>query len=74
MTPSVEDIRNDRQFRALTGMSRSEIEQFLPTVTEAYAELRQEADEAHQATRQREPGGGPKGKLVTMSQKLLFIL
>lgn len=74
MTPSVEDIRNDRQFRALTGMSRLEFEQFLPTFTEASAELRQEAYEAHQATRQRKPGGGPKGKLVTLSQKLLFIL
>lgn len=74
MTPSTEDIRNERQFKALTGMARPEFEQFLPTFTEAYTELRQEAYEAQQATRQRKPGGGPKGKLVTMSQKLLFIL
>lgn len=74
MTPSIHDIRNDRQFKALTGMSRTEFEQFLPTFTEAYEELRQEAYEAQRGTRQRKPGGGPKGKLVTMSQKLLFIL
>jgi hypothetical protein len=73
-TPSIEDIRNDRQFKALTGMARSEFEEFLPTFAEAYAELRQETYEVQQATRQRQPGGGPKGKLVTMSQKLLFIL
>ena len=74
MAASIEDIRNDRQFKALTGMSRTEFEQFLPTFTEAYEELRQEAYEAQRATRQRKPGGGPKGKLPEMSQKLFFIL
>ena len=74
MTPSIDDIRNDRQFKALTGMSRKEFERFLPLFTDAYSALRQEAYTAQRETRQRKPGGGPKGKLVTMSQKLLFIL
>jgi hypothetical protein len=74
MTPSIEDIRNDRQFKALTGMSRKEFEPFLPTFAEASTELRQEADDVQRGPRQRKPGGGPKGKLVTMAQKLLFIL
>jgi hypothetical protein len=74
MAASIENIRNDRQFKALTGMARREFEQFLPTFTDAYEELRQEAYEAQQATRQRKPGGGPKGKLPEMSQKLFFIL
>jgi hypothetical protein len=74
MAPSIQDIRNDRQWNALTGMSQTEFEQFLPTFTEAYEELRQAAYEAERATRQRKPGGGPKGKLPEMSQKLLFIL
>lgn len=74
MTPSIDDIRNDRQFKALTGMSRKEFERFLPRFTDAYTELRQDAYETQQDTRQRKPGGGPRGKLVTMSQKLLFIL
>jgi hypothetical protein len=74
MTASIEDIRNNRQFKALTGMARTEFEQFLPTFTEAYEALRQEAYEAQRATRQRKPGGGPKGKLPDMSQKLFFIL
>jgi len=74
MAASINEIRNDRQFNALTGMARTEFEQFLPTFTEAYEELRQEAYEAQRATRQRKPGGGPKGKLPEMSQKLFFIL
>jgi hypothetical protein len=74
MAPSIEDIRNDRQFKALTGMSRTEFDQFLPTFTEAYEEIRQKAYEAQRATRQRKPGGGPKGKLPELSQKLFFIL
>jgi hypothetical protein len=31
MAASIDDIRNDRQFKALTGMARTEFEQFLPT-------------------------------------------
>lgn len=55
-------------------MARTEFEQFLPTFTEVYEELRQEAYEAQRVTRHRKPGGGPKGKRAEMSQKLLFIL
>jgi hypothetical protein len=74
MAGSIKDIRNDRQWRALTGMSEAEFHQFLPLFEEAYKELLQEAYEANQATRQRKPGGGQKGKLPEMSQKCLFIL
>jgi hypothetical protein len=74
MTAHVDDIRNDRQFRALTGMSRKEFQQFLFPFTESYQQLRQEVYEANQATRQRKPGGGQKGKLAEMPQKLFLIL
>ena len=74
MVPSIEDVRTERQFKALTGMSRTEFDQFLPSFTEAYEEHRQEAYEAQEAARQRKPGGGQKGKLIEMSQKLFFIL
>ena len=60
ITPSIEDIRTDRQFKALTGMSHTEFEQFLPKFTEAYEELRQEAYEAKESSRQRKPGGGQR--------------
>jgi hypothetical protein len=74
MAACIDDIRNDRQCRALTGMSRKEFQQFLPTFTEAYEELRQETYEAERDTRQRKPGGGQKGALADISQKLFFIL
>lgn len=74
MTARLEDIRNDRQFRALTGMTRHEFDQMLPVFTESHAALRQEAYKKVKAQRQRQPGGGSKGKLVTMEQKLFFIL
>ena len=74
MAARIDDIRNDRQVKALTGMSQKEFQQFLPTFTEAYEELRQEAYEADRDTRQRKPGGGQKGALADISQKLFFIL
>jgi hypothetical protein len=74
MAACINDIRNDRQFKALTGMSRQEFQQFLPTFTEAYEALRQEAYEANRDTRQRKPGGGQKGTLAGIAQKLFFIL
>lgn len=67
-------IQNERQFRALTGTSQQEFQQLLPVFTESYDELRQEAYEVNKATRQRQPGGGQKGKLKTMELKLFFIL
>ena len=67
-------IRNERQFKALTGTSRKEFQQLLPVFTESYEELQHEAYEANKATRQRKPGGGQKGKLRTMELKLFFIL
>ena len=74
MKAQLEDVRNDRQFRALTGMTRHEFDQLLPVFTESYQALRQEAYENVKENRHRRPGGGPKGKLVTMGQKLFFIL
>jgi hypothetical protein len=70
----INNIRDDRQFKALTGTSPSEFQQLLPVFTESYAELQREAYEGKKLTRQRKPGGGQKGKLKTMEQKLFFIL
>jgi len=52
-------IRDDRQFRALMGVSPSLFSQLLGKLT---------------GTRQRKPGGGAKGRLATDRQKLKFIL
>jgi len=68
------DIRDDRQFKALTGISFGEFQQFLPTFTASYQELIQKRYDSQQNTRQRKPGGGQKGKLPSMELKLFFIL
>ncbi len=70
------EIRDDRQWRALTGLSQAQFEQLLLTFTIVYQEARQEAYEAGVAagTRQRQPGGGANGKLPTCADKLLFVL
>jgi len=68
------NIRDDRQFKALTGISFDEFQQLLPVFTESYHELIQKRYESQQDLRQRKPGGGQKGKLPSMELKLFFIL
>ena len=70
------EIRDDRQMRALTGLSQAQFSQLLPTFSEVYQAKRQaEYEQAVQGgERQRQPGGGRKSKLPTMADKLLFIL
>jgi len=70
------EIRDDRQMRALTGLSQAQFSQLLPTFSEVYQAKRQaEYEQAVQGgERQRQLGGGRKSKLPTMADKLLFIL
>jgi hypothetical protein len=74
MTLRSEDIHDERQFKALTGVSYKEFEQLLPVFTTSYQEIQQERSASKQTMRQRQPGAGQKGKLPTMSLKLMFIL
>lgn len=69
-------VRDDRQMKALTGLSFDEFEQLLPAFTEVYEAYRQRMyEEAVQSgSRQRNPGGGRKSKLPTSADKLLFVL
>ena len=69
-------IRDDRHMRSLTGLSQSQFDQLLPTFAAVYQESQQEAYEKGIAagTRQRKLGGGAKGKLPTIADKLLFVL
>jgi hypothetical protein len=62
--------------KSLTGLSQSQFDQLMPTFATVYQEAQQEAYEKGMAagTRQRKPGGGAKGKLPTISDKLLFVL
>jgi hypothetical protein len=65
---------DDRQFKALTGLTFAAFCQLLPLFAESYAEAVMENYEQHQATRKRKPGAGRKGQLDTMFKKLFFIL
>jgi hypothetical protein len=69
-------IRNDRHMRSLTGVSQAQFEILLNTFTMTYIEMQWQAyqDGLVAGTRQRHPGGGRKGALPTMTDKLLFLL
>jgi len=72
----IPEIRDDRQMRALTGVPA---EKFL-TLEAAFAlAMADEKERAYQeglvkGKRQRKPGGGQKGKLPTVRDKLVFLL
>jgi hypothetical protein len=65
---------NRRKFLALTGLTLNEFKTLLPAFAAAYA--RQYPHDRTVAGRQRKrhPGGGRPGGLVSIEQKLLFIL
>jgi hypothetical protein len=69
-------IRDDRQMKALTGLSHAQFDQLLPVFSTLYQVTQDKIYEAGVAsgTRTRKPGGGAKGKLPTMAEKLLFVL
>jgi len=70
------EIRDDRQMRAMTGLSQEKFEALLAVFGQVYQEKQHQAYQAGLATgrRQRKPGGGQKGSLPTLKDKLLFIL
>lgn len=69
-------IRDDRQMRALTGVSISQFDILLAVFSETYKALAWQAyqEGLKDGTRKRRPGGGSKGALPTMRDKLLFLL
>ena len=69
-------IRDERQMKALTGLSQDQFDHLLPVFSEIYRATQQRTYEAGVAsgTRRRHPGGGFKGKLPTMTDKLQFVL
>ena len=70
------EIRDERQLRALTGISQAQFDQLLLVFSEVYQEQRQREYEQAVANgkRQRQAGGGRKSKLPTQSDKLQFVL
>ena len=69
-------IRDDRQMKALTGLSQAQFNRLLPVFSDIYQATQQKTYEAGltAGTRRRKPGGGSKGKLPTLAEKLQFVL
>jgi hypothetical protein len=69
-------IRDDRQMKALTGLSQAQFDSLLPVFRDIYQATQQQAykEGVESGTRRRKPGGGSKGKLPTLAEKLLFVL
>jgi hypothetical protein len=65
--------RKPRKCVALTGLTPKEFEVLLPAFTRAYAEHYPIEKTVSGKPRQRQAGGGRKGGLLAMEQKLLFI-
>ncbi len=70
------EIKDDRQMRALTGIPGEKFDVLESAFAETYHKEQQRVYEEGLATgkRQRKPGGGRKGLLPSMRDKLLFLL
>ena len=64
-------IRDDRQMKALTGLSQAQFDHLLSVFSDIYRTTQQHTYEAgvKSGTRRRHPGGGSKGKLPTIAEK-----
>jgi len=69
-------MRDDRQMKALTGLSHAQCDHLLPVFSEISRATQPHTYEAGVAsgTRRRHPGGGAKGKLPTMAEQLPCVL
>ena len=69
-------VRDERQMKALTGLSQAQFDPLLSVFSDVYQTTQQKTYEEGVAsgTRRRKPGGGSKGKLPTMTEKLEFVL
>jgi hypothetical protein len=61
-------IRDERQMKALTGLSQAKFDSLLPVFSDIYRATQQHTYEegVQSGTRKRRPGGGSKGKLPTI--------
>lgn len=69
-------IRDERQMKALTGLSQVQFDSLRPVFSDLYRAAQQHTYEegSPSGTRRRRPGGGSKGKLPTMAETLQFVL
>lgn len=70
-----EQLKNKPQvFKSLTGLTVTTFSQLLPAFGRAYADNLDRRDAQREQPRQRQRGGGRKGALLTLEDKLVFIL
>jgi hypothetical protein len=74
MSDFLERVRNERQFLALTGLSKEQFNELLNEFSSCIDVIKDEKYRNNRKTRLRRPGGGRKGGLVTPEQKLFFVL
>jgi hypothetical protein len=65
---------DEREFRALTGISKAAFMSLLPEFELSCQTAVQANYEQNKAKRKRKPGGGQKGKLNRPARKLFFVL
>ena len=70
------DIRDERQLKALIGLSFEHLAQIEEAFSKVYEARKEQAYEEGKAKgeRQRAPGGGKKGQLRTIREKVVFLL
>jgi hypothetical protein len=68
------DVRDERQLKALIGLSENQFTTILIKFTDSYKELKIQCYEDSHQLDKRKPGAGSKGRLDTMDKKLFFIL
>lgn len=66
--------KNDRKFVSLTSLTPEEFEYLLPAFEQAYRQVFPDSKTKTGQKRERKPGGGRKGALASIEQKLLFAL
>ena len=67
-------VRNERQFRAFTGLPEKAFDRLLPDFTRCLEAIKKQRYQKQRGQRERQPGGGRKGALSTPELKLFFIL
>ena len=69
-------IRDDRQIKALTGLSQAQFDHLLSVFRNISWATQQKtyAEGVASGTRRRRPGGGSKGQWPTMAEQLPFVL
>ena len=69
-------VRDERHMKALTGLSQAQFDHLLSVFSDIYQATQQKTYDkgVESGTRRRKLGGGCKGKLPTLADKLLLVL